>query len=706
SYEWIAGVEVGSFSNSSSAAGYTDFTSKTVELQAGNDYEVSLTPGFASSTYNEYWKIWIDYNNDKEFTSDELVFDAGSVSSSTVNGTISIPSDITSVTTRMRVSMKYDGAQTACETFEYGEVEDYTVTITSGSGEDTEAPTAPSNLTSSNVTETTVDLGWDASTDNVGVTGYDVYQNGSLISSVDNNSANVTGLTASTTYEFYVKAKDAAGNVSDASNTISVTTSDESGGDYCASQGDDSSYEWIAEVNIDTYSNSSGAAGYTDFTGEEITLNAGSSVDISLVPGFSGSSYNEYWKIWIDYNGDKEFTSDELVFDAGSLSKTTVNGTINISSTASGTTRMRVSMKYNGEQTACETFSYGEVEDYTVTFTSGGEDTEAPSAPTNLTSSNITQTSVDLSWNASTDNVGVAGYDVYQNGSLFGSVEDNSANVTGLTAGTIYEFYVKAKDAAGNVSDASNTISVTTLSDDVEYCESKGNNSSYEWIDLVELNEMSNATGDDGGYADYTSMTATVSRDAEQTIYVSCGFSGSSYTEYWHVWIDWDHSGTFDADEEMVSGSSSSADKLSATFTVPSDAQLGNTRMRVTMKYNAEATACESFSYGEVEDYTINVTTAGSYSFTSFTDATELGNEIPTDISVYPNPAIDDITVTVENGTRVGTISIYNMIGSLIKIEEINGNRKEIDISDLPAGSYIISVEDEKEPLTKQIIKQ
>ena len=482
SYEWIAGVEVGSFSNTSSAAGYTDFTGKTVELQTGNDYAVTLTPGFASSSYDEYWKIWIDYNNDKEFTSDELAFDAGSVSSSTVNGTISIPSDVASVTTRMRVSMKYNGAQTACETFEYGEVEDYTVVI-SGTTEDTEAPSAPSNLTSSNVTETTVDLSWTASTDNVGVTGYDVYQNGSLLGSVENNSANVTGLTAGTTYNYYVKAKDAAGNISAASNTISVTTNESGGGEYCASQGENSSYEWIAEVNIDTYSNASGAAGYTDFTSEVITLPAGSAVDVSLVPGFSGSSYNEYWKIWIDYNGDYEFTSDELVFDAGSLSKSTVSGTINVPSTASGTTRMRVSMKYNAAQTACESFSYGEVEDYTVTFsTGGGEDTQAPTAPTSLASSNVTQTSVDLNWNASTDNVGVTGYDVYQNGSLLGSVENNSANITGLTAGTTYSYYVKAKDAAGNVSGESNTISVTTLSDNVEYCESKGNNSSYEWI--------------------------------------------------------------------------------------------------------------------------------------------------------------------------------------------------------------------------------
>lgn len=799
SYEWIAGVEIGSFNNPSEAAGYTDFTNLSIEMEPGTNYAVSLTPGFASTTYNEYWKIWIDLNGDGDFDdANELVFDSGSLSKTVVTGTMSVPEGTGTITTRMRVSMKYNAAQTACETFDYGEVEDYTVVITE-SGEDTEAPTAPtslsasnvtetsftlswnastdnigvtgydiyqdgsflastsntsydvtglsasttyayyvkakdaagnvsaasntlevttdtppdteaptapSNLSSSNVTENSVDLSWNASTDNVGVTGYDIYKNGSYLANTSSTNYTVAGLSASTTYEFYVKAKDAAGNISAVSNTISVTTSDVVA-EYCESKGNNSSYEWIAEVHIGTYSNSSGAAGYTDFTSEVVTLEAGTSVDISLVPGFSGSTYNEYWKIWIDYNNDKEFTSDELAFDAGSLSKSTVNGTINIPSTASGTTRMRVSMKYNAAQTACETFSYGEVEDYTVSFEEAVPDTEAPTAPTGLASSSVTNNSFTLSWNASTDNVGVTEYDIYQNSSYLASTANTSYNVTGLSAATTYSYYVKAKDAAGNVSAASSTLNVTTNDEQLTYCSSKGNNVNYEWIDLVELNEMSNATGKNSGYADFTNLTATVNRGEQQTIYFSCGFRSSSYTEYWHVWIDWNKNGTFESTERMVYGSSSSADKLSGTFTVPSDALLGTTRMRVTMKYNSAATPCESFSYGEVEDYTVNVVEAGSSSFASYSFGTEeLGNETPTNISVYPNPAIDNITVFVNNGTRIGTISIYNMIGSLVKVVEIDGTHKEIDISDLPSGSYIISVEDEKEPVTKQIIKQ
>lgn len=90
-------------------------------------------------------------------------------------------------------------------------------------------------------------------------------------------------------------------------------------------------------------------------------------------------------------------------------------------------------------------------------------DTQAPTIPTNLTISNITQTSLTLSWTASTDNVAVTAYEVYQNGSLInGSVNATSLNIIGLTCNTNYSFMVKAKDAANNISAASNTANATT----------------------------------------------------------------------------------------------------------------------------------------------------------------------------------------------------------------------------------------------------
>ena len=109
--------------------------------------------------------------------------------------------------------MKYNGIPTSCEAISYGEVEDYTVTLVTGTA-DTQAPTAPTSLAASGTTATTTNLSWTAATDNVGVTGYDVYQGTVLKSTVTGTTYAVTGLTASTAYSFSVKAKDAAGNVS------------------------------------------------------------------------------------------------------------------------------------------------------------------------------------------------------------------------------------------------------------------------------------------------------------------------------------------------------------------------------------------------------------------------------------------------------------------------------------------------------------
>jgi chitodextrinase len=95
---------------------------------------------------------------------------------------------------------------------------------------DTIPPSVPTNVTVSAKTSSSVSLTWSASTDNVGVTGYDVLLNGTIISATGSTSYTVTGLAPSTTYSFSVRAKDAAGNVSAASPPVSATTNSSGGG--------------------------------------------------------------------------------------------------------------------------------------------------------------------------------------------------------------------------------------------------------------------------------------------------------------------------------------------------------------------------------------------------------------------------------------------------------------------------------------------
>ncbi|MCG8701701.1 MAG: M6 family metalloprotease domain-containing protein, partial [Bacteroidales bacterium] len=560
-----------------------------------------------------------------------------------------------------------------------------------GSG-DTQAPTKPSNLKSSNVTSSSLSLSWNASSDNVGVKSYSVYQNNKKVKSVSGTSTSISGLTASTSYSYYVKAADAAGNISGASNTINVTTKP-SQPTYCASQGSNSSYEWISKVVIGDFSNSSNAAGYSNFTGKTITATAGKVLNVALTPGFSNQVYNEYWKIWIDYNNDKDFDdAGELAFDAGTMSSSAVTGFINIPSNADGATRLRVSMKYDGSQTACEAFKYGEVEDYTIIFES--KDTIPPSRPNGLALQDVTTTSVQITWKPSTDNVEVIGYKLYVNGVYHGETNKLTYNFDKLTPGTEYNLKVAAFDEAGNISGKSKKLVAKTLDVVLNYCSSKGNNVYYEWIDYVEMAGIKNTTAANNGYADFTGKVATVAPGSSVKIYMSAGFRSTKYTEFWSVWIDWNKNGSFDADELMVHGSTSSSDLFSGTVQVPSTAT-GSTRMRVTMKYRAAATPCETFNYGEVEDYTVVVSSGARVPGMSLASVSPLGNEDRVyDVTINPNPVSGNTLLLECADTRATQYSIYNIYGAKVVDGQLNAQRNELDIANLAQGVYILKVND------------
>ncbi|TLG99011.1 T9SS type A sorting domain-containing protein [Bizionia argentinensis JUB59] len=130
----------------------------------------------------------------------------------------------------------------------------------------------------------------------------------------------------------------------------------------------------MSRVQLGTINKTSGAQSYSNFTGTSTDLSKGNNYSLSVTPTWSGSAYNEGYAMWIDYNQDGDFTDPGEQVWTKSASKTTpVSGSFTVPSSAlSGETRMRVSMKYNAIPTSCETFSYGEVEDYTVNIVNGG----------------------------------------------------------------------------------------------------------------------------------------------------------------------------------------------------------------------------------------------------------------------------------------------------------------------------------------------
>jgi chitodextrinase len=568
-------------------------------------------------------------------------------------------------------------------------------TITTGTTADTTAPSTPT-LSASGTTQTTTNLTWTASTDNVGVTGYDVYRGTTLLTTVTGTTYTATGLTASTAYSFTVRAKDAAGNVSASSNTVNVTTLAATTATYCTAQGNSTADEKIGRVQIGTINNAStGTAGYEDFTNLSTNLSKGSAYTITVTPSWTGTVYSEGYGVWIDYNGDKDFDdAGELVWSNAASTTTPVSGSFTVPTSASTvSTRMRVAMRYNTTPSACGAFDYGQVEDYTVNLTTTTADTTAPSTPT-LSASGTTQTSTNLSWTASTDNVGVTGYNVYQGTTLLTTVTGTTYNVTGLTASTAYSFTVKAKDAAGNLSASSNTVNVTTLANTtVTYCTSQGNNTADERIGRVQYGTINNASTGTAGYENFTAISTNIVRGTANTITITPTWTGTVYSEGYAVFIDYNNDGDFlDAGETVLTIAATKTTPVSGSFTIPAGTTTGAKRMRVSMKYNGVPTSCEAFSYGQVEDYTINVTSSAKE------------NELnPFTISLYPNPVKGNV-LNISGFEGEGSYRIFSTMGQELANGKVENNT--INVGDLATGTYMIEVTTTNGSNMKRFIKQ
>ncbi|KIX21113.1 hypothetical protein SY27_10125 [Flavobacterium sp. 316] len=323
--------------------------------------------------------------------------------------------------------------------------------------------------------------------------------------------------------------------------------------------------------------------------------------------------------------------------------------------------------------------------------------------PLNLNNSNTTSSSTSLSWSS----VVGATYEVrYKTttSSTWTTVASasNGLVLTGLSSSTDYEAQVRSicPDSGTSAYSASKLFS-TLGGSTVTYCTSKGNSVADEFIDFVGLNNVSNSTGANGGYGDFTSLVANLPYGSN-TINFSAGFTGSSYNEYWSVWIDYNKNGTFESSERVVNGSSTSSGTLYSTFTVPSTALSGNTRMRIQMKYNSNSTACETFSYGEVEDYTVNIGGSAALNFVNTNE--ELGNNSGNyDFNLFPNPVQNMLNINVYDNRAV-TFSIYNLVGQKVK----SGNNIEsgIDVSKLSSGMYIVEVNDGQKTISKKFVKE
>ncbi|HEV7186500.1 MAG TPA: DNRLRE domain-containing protein [Blastococcus sp.] len=366
--------------------------------------------------------------------------------------------------------------------------------VTCGSSTaDTTPPSTPTGLTASGVSSSQVSLGWTASTDNVGVAGYRVYRNGAttpLGSSLVTSRSYTDGtVSPGTTYSYAVTAVDKAGNESARSSPVSVTTPAVGSGTATFTPTDDAtidssspSFNAGSSARLDADGSPvvdsllkftvTGTAGCT-VTKAVLRLTVGSSTyDDSAYGGdvypVSSNSWSESTVTWNTRPASGTTSVGEIGTGAVALN-TTYTADVTSLVTGDGTVSMLLA---NSNPDAAQYWSKdgstaAQAPQLQVTCgASGGPDTTAPSVPAGLTAGTVTASSVPLSWSASTDNVGVAGYRVYRNGA---STPVNASPVTStsytdsaVTAGTTYTYAVSAVDAAGNESARSSPLSVTT----------------------------------------------------------------------------------------------------------------------------------------------------------------------------------------------------------------------------------------------------
>lgn len=437
------------------------------------------------------------------------------------------------------------------------------------SSTDTEAPTVPTNVTVSNETTFSLDVSWTASTDNVGVTSYEIYVDGNLSTSVSGTSVTLNNLNSNTTYAIRVLAKDLADNASAQSTAVNGTTL---------------------------------------------------------------------------------------------------------------------------------------------------QDTQAPTAPTNVMVSSETDTSFIVSWTASTDNTAVTGYDIYLDGNLNGSTTTATTyTASGLTPSTTYAITIKAKDAVNNQSPASTpvngTTTITSSGNELfisEYVEGSGNNKAIEIANItgssidLSLYNLRRQSGGSGSWSTRYDLSGTLT-SGDVVVVINGATTDATILAQADITVP--NNGTapfgeplnFNGDDPVGLFKDNALIDIVGVFNSGGGNFAQNTTLRRKSSVTGPTTTFDEAN--EWDSFPINtVDDLGSHTSTA-----SVGEDFLNSFVMYPNPTNGN---TVYFSTKETLdITVYNLIGKKLLKGSVSENNNQLNISSLKSGIYIINVKSNTSSLTKKFIK-
>jgi hypothetical protein len=699
------GSSAGEYIKSVNVNGASGFTAATSNATAYNDYTgnssytTTLSQGFSypftfiihANTSGSQGGIWVDYNQNGTFDASE--YQAMGSSSAfntdvTFNVTLAIPSTALAGATRMRV--RWHNASVAstdgCSGGWNGETEDYLITISApvACSGTPPTPTATSTVTNT-CSGTSFTLGatgiatgvTDFSYQWQSRTGTNAFAN--LGTTQTTAAYTITSQSVATDYRLILTCLNSG--ISATSNVISVSQNSFLNC-YCTpTYTSGGTNDFIGSVKIGTMTNTStGNASpyYRNYTSQQPgtiaipDLVTGQTSNIVLTFGSDGSQYSA---VWIDFNHNGTFDTNEY-FSQGTNAGASGTSTIAVaipSSALTGQTRLRVRGGHDtatNSGLACSSVSFGEAEDYLINLIAPVPCAGNPPAITvsSTATAICSGTSITLSATGIASNVTGMSYQwqskvgsaAYTN---LGSAQ-TTANyiVSAQTATTTYRLIVTC--TASNRSTTSNAVTVTQNAYANCYCTPTGGSCTNEWIRGVRLNTLNNSstTCTTGGYANYPSngaLTTTLGLGNTYTINLDLRINATNSQAA--VWIDFDHSGTFDASEYKLIGTGPSTGfaALNTTFTntitIPSTALTGTTRMRVRSNNGSlsNSQACLNSYFGEVEDYLVTITQANLVISTTATIPAGSYNDITvtnTGVATLGGPVSASGSVIVQNG--------------------------------------------------------
>ncbi|MFY0604106.1 MAG: endonuclease [Flavobacteriaceae bacterium] len=344
------------------------------------------------------------------------------------------------------------------------------------------------------------------------------------------------------------------------------------------------------------------------------------------------------------------------------------------------------------------------------------EDTQPPTAPTNVTVSNETDTTFMITWTASTDNTAVTGYDIYLDGNLNGSTTTATTyDVSGLTASTTYVITIKAKDAVNNQSTASTPVNGTTNVSSSgnelfisEYIEGSGFNKAIEIANItgnsidLSMYNLRRQSGGSGAWSTRYDLSGTlVSGD----VVVVINGAATDATILAEADITVANNGTppfgeplnFNGDDPVGLFKDDALIDIVGVF----NSGGGNFAKDKTLRRKSSVSGPNTtYDFAnEWDEYPINtVDDLGSHTTTA-----SVGDNLFNSFKMYPNPVTGN-TLYISSKELL-KITVYNLVGIKLLEDSISEINNTLDISSLTNGVYILNVKNSSTSVAKKFIK-